>query len=86
MQTKSLIGGLMIGAALGTAAGLLVAPRSGLETRRKLIKGSKKLKKDVVNYIDESIESLRDQVNGKIEMITKRGKDAINAVSEKVKA
>jgi gas vesicle protein len=30
------IGGLMIGAAIGTLAGLLVAPRTGRETRKLL--------------------------------------------------
>jgi gas vesicle protein len=85
MQSKSLIGGLMVGAALGAAAGLLLAPRSGEQTRRKLVNGTMKLKKNVVNYIDESIDNLREQLNVKIDQIVKRGKDTINTVGEKVK-
>jgi gas vesicle protein len=85
MQAKSLIGGLVIGAALGTAAGLLVAPRSGEETRKKIIKGSRRLKKNIANYIDESMDSVREQLSGKIDKLARRGRDTINAVSEKVK-
>lgn len=89
MEAKNLIGGLIVGAAMGVAAGLLLAPRSGEQTRRKLVKGSLKIKKEfqnnIVNYIDESVDSLRDQLNEKIDLVAKRGKDTINHVSERVK-
>lgn len=85
MQAKNLIGRLMVGAALGVAAGLLLAPRSGEQTRRKLVKGTMKIKKSIVDYIDTSMDNLRHQFNARIDQVARRGKDAINSVSERVK-
>jgi len=85
MNAKNLIGGFLAGAALGVAAGLLMAPYSGAKARRKLTRGSMKMKKNVVDYVENSIDSLRSQFNDKIDMIAKRGKETINHASEKVK-
>jgi len=85
MNAKNLIGGFLAGAAIGVAAGLLMAPYSGAKARRKLIRGSMKVKKNVVDYVEDSIESLRSQFNDKIENITKRGKETINGAAERVK-
>ena len=85
MEAKNLIGGLMVGAAIGITAGLLLAPRSGEKTKKRLMKGTIRLKRDVVNYVDGSMEDLRNQFNGKIDQLAKRGKETINNVSERVK-
>ena len=85
MNAKSLIGGMMVGVALGVAAGLLLAPSSGEKTRRKLIKGSAKIKNNVKDYVESSVDGLRDQFNEKIDQIAKKGKETINHVSERVK-
>jgi gas vesicle protein len=85
MEAKNLIGGLLVGAAVGITAGLLLAPRSGEKTKRKLMKGSMKLKRDVVNYVDGSVEDLRSQFNQKIDQLARRGKESINHVSDLVK-
>lgn len=82
---KNLMRGLMIGAVLGVTAGLLLAPRSGEKTRRRLIKGSMRLKESVVDYIDNSIDRLRDQFNSKIDTLAARGKNTINHVTERIK-
>ncbi|HSM81954.1 MAG TPA: YtxH domain-containing protein [Nodosilinea sp.] len=39
-QSGGFVGGLMLGAAMGAVAGLLVAPRTGRETRRILRKSA----------------------------------------------
>lgn len=85
MSAKNLIGGFLAGAALGVAAGLLMAPYSGAKARRKLVRGSMKVKKNVVDYVENSIDSLRSQFNDKIDTIAKRGKETINGAAEKVK-
>gem|GEM_PF-548411 len=85
MEAKNLIGGLLVGAAVGITAGLLLAPRSGERTKKKLMKGSVKLKKDVVSYIDGSLEDLRSQFNDKIDKLARRSKETINHVSDRVK-
>jgi len=65
MNAKNLIGGLVIGAIVGAAAGLLLAPASGERTMRKIGKGSLKLKKNLKQYVEGSVGALRDQFNEK---------------------
>jgi len=86
MNAKNLIGGFIVGAALGAAAGLLLAPASGEKTRRNLAKGSQKVKKNVVDYVEGSIESLRGQVNRRIDQITGRAKDGVNYAADKAES
>jgi gas vesicle protein len=85
MNARNLISGLMIGAVLGAAAGLLLAPASGEKTRKKLVKSSEKLKNNVKDYVEGSVGALRDQFNEKIDQLARRGKESINHVSERVK-
>jgi gas vesicle protein len=85
MNAKNLIGGFLAGAAIGVAAGLLMAPYSGAKARRKLVRGGMKVKRNVIDYVENSIDSLRSQFNDKIDQIAKRGKEAVNHASEKVK-
>lgn len=82
MNAKSLIGGLIVGAALGAAAGLLLAPTSGKSTRRKLVRDSMKVKKGVVDYVETSIEGLRSQLNKRIDQVTRGAKETINNGAE----
>lgn len=86
MNAKNLIGGFIVGAALGAAAGLLLAPASGEKTRRNLVKGSQKVKKNVVDYVEGSIESLRSQVNRRIDQLTGRAKDGVNYAADKAES
>jgi gas vesicle protein len=74
MNAKNLIGGFIAGAALGAAAGLLLAPATGQQTRKKLMKGSMKMKKNVVDYVEHSIDTLRGQINKRIDQVTGRDK------------
>jgi gas vesicle protein len=83
MNAKNLIGGFIVGAALGAAAGLLLAPASGEKTRRKIVKGSMKVKKNVVDYVEGSIDALRTQINSKIDQVTGRAKDAVNYAADR---
>jgi gas vesicle protein len=85
MEAKNLIGGFIAGAALGVAAGLLLAPYSGERTRKKLVKGSSKLRKNVIDYVETSMDDMRSQFNDKIDQLARRGKETLNHASEKVK-
>lgn len=84
-NARKLIGGLIAGAAIGVAIGVLLAPGSGAKTRKKLVGGSLKLKKDVMSSVDDSIESIRKQFNSKIDQLARGSKDVINSASETVK-
>lgn len=82
---KNLIGGFIAGAAIGIAVGMLLAPNDGKQTRKKIADGSTKLKDNLVGSVNESIEKLKEQFNGKIEQLAKEGKQKADYASEKIK-
>ena len=84
-NAKKLVGGLIAGAAIGIAIGVLLAPTSGVKTRKKLMRGSLRVKDDVMSSVDDTIDSLRKQFNHKIDQLAQGGKEAINHAREKVK-
>ena len=77
-NAKKLVGGLIAGAAIGIAIGVLLAPSSGLKTRKKLVRGSLQVKDDVMASVDDTIDALRKQFNRKIDQLAQGGKEAIN--------
>lgn len=82
---KNLIGGFIAGAALGIAAGMLLAPDSGQRTRKKIVDGSIKLKDDLMNTVDSSLDNIRRQFNSKIDQLARAGKQNVGEASEKAK-
>jgi gas vesicle protein len=84
-NARKLIGGLIAGAAIGIAIGVLLAPRAGVKTRKKLVGNSLRLKDDVLSSVEDSLESIRKQFNHKIDRLAKGSKEVINHASERVK-
>jgi gas vesicle protein len=84
-DSRNLIGGLIAGTAMGIAIGMLLAPASGGETRKRITDGSVKLKDDVMSSVDESIESLKNQFNKRADMLAKGGKDLANHAGDRAK-
>jgi gas vesicle protein len=82
---KNLIGGFIAGAAVGIAIGMLLAPSEGRQTRQKIVDGSVKLKDNLVDTVNDSIEKLKDQFNTKVDQIAKEGKKTADYTSEKMK-
>lgn len=85
MNAKNLIGGLLAGAAIGVAIGILLAPASGKDTRRSLATGSRKLADSLTGSVEESLESLKGKFNMGVDEVTKRGKELINSTNERLK-
>ena len=85
METKKLIGGILIGATVGVAVGLLFAPASGKQTRKKIASKSDGLMKDVRKSIKSSVGSLRDKYNNGVDHTAKRSKEVISNISEHAK-
>jgi gas vesicle protein len=55
--------GFIFGAAVGLAAGMLFAPRSGVETRKKLEKRAREYSDDVVHKVSRKIDDLKGQMD-----------------------
>jgi gas vesicle protein len=77
MNAKNLIGGLLAGAALGVAIGMLLAPSSGEVTRGKIAKGSRKLTDDLKGSLEDSIDSVKSKFNFGLEDLARKGKDVL---------
>ena len=73
MDTKNVIGGMLAGAVIGVIVGLLLAPERGGETRKNILKGSRKLADDLKGTFEDSIESMKGKFNGGVKEVTKRG-------------
>ena len=56
--------GFVFGAAVGVAAGLLFAPRSGDETRQLIKDKSKEYSDDLAEKLDEKLDDLKKYVGG----------------------
>ncbi|MHA4806694.1 YtxH domain-containing protein [Flavitalea flava] len=61
MSNQKLLGGLLLGVAVGALAGILLAPKKGVATRKKIIKKSRKYAKGV----KDKIHDLSDSVKGR---------------------
>jgi gas vesicle protein len=68
-STSKVIFALLAGAAAGTVIGLLIAPESGEETRKKLSKSAQKFNEHLKSSIDDLAE---------------KGQKALNEISETV--
>lgn len=68
-NTESFFKGLLLGTLAGAVAGILLAPKSGEETREDI----KKLAIDLKNKAENTYEKARKEVERKIEQIKKAG-------------
>lgn len=63
-KNKQLLSAVLVGAAAGLAAGILLAPQSGKKTRKQLAKKGKKAKKqaekNLIEFSEKSKASLED--------------------------
>ncbi|MEN9225336.1 MAG: YtxH domain-containing protein [Thermostichus sp. HHBFW_bins_43] len=79
-RTGAFIGGLLLGTAVGTAIGLLLAPRSGRETRRLLKKSAEALPEvaeDVTSSLQYQSEKLLDSAQRSLDEALLRLQQAI---------
>lgn len=60
-MSKKLIGGLLVGAAVGAVLGILFAPDKGTETRKKMAKKAEDLGDELKNKFTEAKETFRNK-------------------------
>ncbi len=84
MWTKSTIAIALTALAAGAAIGLLLAPASGAETRKKLAKKGNDLKDRLADMLDEGGE-LIDKLKGDAKDLADKAKDTANTAKDRVK-
>ncbi len=65
------IGGLLVGVGVGTAAGMLLAPRSGYKTRRYL--------RHQAEALTERVEQLPEQMEDQVASLAARARKSVRA-------
>ncbi len=80
-NTTKIIGALLLGAAVGVAVGILLAPDKGSETRKKMADGASDLATDAEEEIKEVIDALKKKVS-EMESTLSKGFDAAKKMVE----
>jgi gas vesicle protein len=62
-STGKAVVGFIFGAAVGVAAGMLFAPRSGVETRKKIEKKAREYSDDITKKVGDKIDDLKGHMN-----------------------
>ncbi|HEY4656326.1 MAG TPA: YtxH domain-containing protein [Cyclobacteriaceae bacterium] len=83
--TAKIIGGFLAGAALGVAAGLLLAPESGRKTRKRILDKSKEVTDQVAKTVASTMDTVKSSYNKKLEDYANSGKSTIDTMKEKIK-
>lgn len=73
MNTKTkVISGIILGAAVGTATALLLAPSSGKKTRKKIKSESKRLADDVISKANDSLKTAKKAFEERLDTYMKK--------------
>ncbi|GAB3934748.1 YtxH domain-containing protein [Larkinella terrae] len=82
---KSNFSGLLVAILTGAALGLLLAPRSGKDTRKKISNDSDKFLKDLQDTIADGFNSIRNQYDDTKQNLTSKYNDAVDTVASRTK-
>ena len=82
---KSNFNGILVAILTGAALGLLLAPRSGKDTRKKITNDSDKFLKDLQNTITDGFNSIRNQYDDAKGNLTSKYNDAVDTVASRSK-
>ncbi|UAY52867.1 YtxH domain-containing protein [Ferruginibacter albus] len=76
MNSKKIIAGIVI----GTAIGILIAPRKGSETRKK-IAGSVN---DIADFIEDKINAIRQEVHSEVDAVADQITNKVENAESKI--
>jgi gas vesicle protein len=80
IRKNAMVGGIMLvaGGLLGAAVALLYAPQSGKQTRRDIVRYSRKARQQAEDIVDDfagNVHGMMDSIGDKAEDILDKGKD-----------
>jgi len=86
-DNKTIAGAFLVGGLIGAAIALLYAPKAGRETRRDISKAAKKIKRDAVELVEDTIQSIDEfagEVKDKATDIIERGVELSETAKKEV--
>jgi gas vesicle protein len=86
-DNKTIAGAFLVGGLIGAAIALLYAPKAGRETRRDISKAAKKIKRDAVELVEDTIQSIDEfagDVKDKATDIIERGVELSDTAKKEV--
>jgi gas vesicle protein len=70
-----ILSGFFIGAIGGLLTGILIAPESGKDTRKKISDTANKIKDDLSEFADETLEATKKSISETIDELLENGKE-----------
>jgi gas vesicle protein len=70
-----IMSGFFIGAIGGLLTGILIAPESGKDTRKKISDTANKIKDDLSDFADETLEATKKSISETIDELVENGKE-----------
>lgn len=80
-DSMKIIGALLLGAAVGGSLGILFAPRSGENTRKRIIRKGENL----TNSLQEKFDDFVDEISLEVDLIKEKKKALLEIDASKVK-
>ncbi len=71
MSAGKFFAGFLVGGAIGAIAGILLAPKSGEETRQMLAEGAK----DMLDKADETVKQIQSKADDVVSDMQKKGEE-----------
>ena len=81
MSAGKFLAGFIVGGAVGALAGLLLAPKSGEETREMIAQKSS----DIYDKTEASIKEIKSKTEAVVDDLQKKGEELISKVQDVLK-